>query len=289
LSINARKISVALEEMSLPYTVHPIDIGQDRQFADSFLKISPNNKIPAIIDPTGANGEPLAIMESGAILLHLAEKTGKLLPQDAAGRSQALQWVFFQVGSVGPMFGQFGHFYKFAKGKTDTYGEERYGQEVTRLLGVLERQLEGKDYLVGELSIADIAFVLYPFLQIAKPFMKRPLMNSVWMSKEKIKDIQVPILFISGLKDNLIPAEHMKELYRLCKKAPGTKFCAVPEGTHNDTPFHGGQQYYDFVDRFLTDILTGNVSEVEVKSKRTVSTFSESSVLSEDDLPVKFS
>lgn len=154
---NGQKAGIVLEELGLPYEAHLINFGTNDQFDPEFLKISPNNKIPAIIDPTGADGEPLAIMESGAILIHLAEKAGKLLPQDAAGRSQAIQWVFFQVGSVGPMFGQFGHFYKFAKGKTDTYGEERYGQEVTRLLGVLERQLEGKDYIVGEFSIADIA------------------------------------------------------------------------------------------------------------------------------------
>lgn len=154
---NGQKAGIVLEELGLPYEAHTINIMSGEQHDPEFLEINPNGKIPAIIDPAGANGEPLAIMESGAILLHLAEKTGKLLPKDPVARSQAIQWVFFQVGSVGPMFGQFGHFYKFAKGKTDSYGEERYGKEVTRLLGVLERQLKGKDYLVGEFSIADIA------------------------------------------------------------------------------------------------------------------------------------
>jgi GST-like protein len=156
---NGQKVGVALEELELPYEAHRINIMAGDQLDPDFVRINPNSKIPAILDPSGPGGEPLAIMESGAILYYLAKKAGRLIPADGKGESQVLQWVFFQVGSVGPMFGQFGHFYKFAKGKTDDYGEKRYGAEVTRLLGVLERQLEGQEWLVGDFSIADVAIV----------------------------------------------------------------------------------------------------------------------------------
>ena len=155
---NGQKAGIALEELGLEYEAHRIDIMSGDQFDPQFVAINPNSKIPALLDPNGPGGEPLAIMESGAILIYLADKAGKLLSTDARLRSQTLQWLFFQVGSVGPMFGQFGHFYKFARNKTsDDYGVERYGKEVTRLLGVIERQLEERDWLVGEYSIADIA------------------------------------------------------------------------------------------------------------------------------------
>lgn len=154
---NGQKASIALEELGLPYDAHLINIMKGDQRDPEFVLLNPNSKIPAIIDPDGPNGEPIRIMESGAILHYLARKTGKLMPGHARGENQVLQWLFFQVGSVGPMFGQFGHFYKFAKGKTDTYGEERYTAEVTRLLGVIEQRLEGRDWLVDAYSIADIA------------------------------------------------------------------------------------------------------------------------------------
>jgi len=155
---NGQKIGIALEELELPYEAHRIDILKGDQFDPEFVAISPNSKIPAIIDPTGA--EPLAIMESGAILLHLAEKTGKLLPRDAKGRSEVMQWLFFQVGSVGPMFGQFGHFYRFAKDKTsDDYAKGRYTDETKRLLTVIDNRLEDREFLAGDYSIADIATV----------------------------------------------------------------------------------------------------------------------------------
>ncbi len=154
---NGQKAGIVLEELELEYDAHKIDIMEGDQFDPEFVKINPNSKIPALIDPTGDDGEPLAIFESGAILHYLAKKTGKLMPSDPAGESRVLQWVFFQVGSVGPMFGQLGHFYKFAKGKTDSYGEERYGKEVTRLLGVIDRELDDKEWLTGDYSIADIA------------------------------------------------------------------------------------------------------------------------------------
>ena len=157
---NGQKISIALEEMELPYEPHRVDILAGDQHQPEYLRLSPNGKIPAIIDPNGPNGQPIAMMESGAILMYLAEKSGRLLSPDAVERLETIQWLFFQMAHVGPMFGQFGHFYKFAKGKTDDYGERRYGAEVTRLLGVLNERLRGRTFLVGEaLSIADVATV----------------------------------------------------------------------------------------------------------------------------------
>ena len=154
---NGQKVSVALEEMELPYEAHKIDIMNGDQFTDEFVAINPNSKIPAIVDPNGPNGEPLAVFESGAILIYLAEKSGKCLPSDPAARSECLQWLFFQVGGVGPMFGQFGHFYKYAKEKIP-YGIERYQNETKRLLGVLEKRLQEGEFLIGaEYTIADMA------------------------------------------------------------------------------------------------------------------------------------
>ena len=149
---NGRKVSIALEELGLPYTVHEIDITKDDQFAPDFLKISPNNKIPAIVDrDTG-----MSLMESGAILLYLAKKTGKLMPADEAGYWQAVEWLMWQMGGFGPMLGQAHHFLHFNKGKAP-YAEDRYGKEAQRLYGVLDRQLDGRDFIAGEYSVADIA------------------------------------------------------------------------------------------------------------------------------------
>ncbi len=149
---NGRKASIALEELGLPYTVHPIDIGKGDQFQPDFLKISPNNKIPAIVD----NDTGLAMMESGAILIYLAEKTGRLMPKDQAGRFKVIEWLMWQMGGLGPMAGQAHHFLRFNKGKSD-YAEQRYGDEVARLYKVLDTQLEGRDFIAGDYSIADIA------------------------------------------------------------------------------------------------------------------------------------
>ena len=157
---NGVKIPIALEEMGLPYEAHLINFATNDQKSPEFLEINPNGRIPAIIDPHGPGGKPIAIFESGAILLYLAEKSGKLLPADAVGRLEAIQWVFFQVGGVGPMFGQFGHFYKFAADKVanNPYPMERYRDETKRLLGVLELQLADRPWLAGETySIADVA------------------------------------------------------------------------------------------------------------------------------------
>lgn len=150
---NGRKISIMLEECGLPYTVHPVDINKDQQFEPSFLKISPNNKIPAIIDRS--NGQ--SVFESGAILIYLAEKTAKFLPMDRPKRIATLEWLFFQMASVGPMFGQLHHFLRFNPGKAP-YAEQRYHSEVKRLYGVMNRRLGEVPYLAGrDYTIADIA------------------------------------------------------------------------------------------------------------------------------------
>jgi GST-like protein len=146
-----------LEELGLPYEAHTVDIRQGEQFTDEFKAVCPNSKIPAIVDPNGPDGRPLAIFESGAILLHLAEKTGKLLSAYPRRRSECIQWLFFQMANVGPMFGQFGHFYRFAKDKLP-YAIERYTNETRRILGVLETRLAKGNYFIGdEYTIADIS------------------------------------------------------------------------------------------------------------------------------------
>lgn len=156
---NGQKVAIALEEMAVPYDAHKIDISKGEQFSKHFLAMNPNGKIPALIDPTGDQGSPLAIMESGAILLHLAERTGRFLSTDPARRSHQIQWLFFQMAGVGPMFGQFGHFHKYAVDKCGhPYPEERYAQETMRLLTVMDKKLADNRYLAGdELSIADFA------------------------------------------------------------------------------------------------------------------------------------
>ncbi len=156
---NGQKISIALEEMELEYDAHLIDIRKDQQFSDEFIKINPNSKIPAIVDPTGDNGNPLPIMESGAILIYLAEKSGQFLPVDKTKRIQTIQWLMWQMAGLGPMFGQFGHFTVYADKERDlSYGIERYTKEAKRLLKVLDTQLHNKDYIIGdELTIADFA------------------------------------------------------------------------------------------------------------------------------------
>ena len=155
---NGIKVAVALEELGIPYEPHTVHIGKGEQFTPAFKSISPNSKIPAIVDLNGPGGQPLALMESGAILIYLAEKTGRLFPTDAVQRLKCLQWLFFQVGHIGPMFGQFGHFFKYAKDKCDhPYPLERYTNEAKRLLGVLDHELSDREYLVGEYTIADIA------------------------------------------------------------------------------------------------------------------------------------
>jgi GSH-dependent disulfide-bond oxidoreductase len=155
---NGVKVSIALEELGLPYEAHRIDFATGDQLTPEFLSLNPNNKIPAILDPDGPGGQPLALFESGAILLYLAEKTGRLLPADPAQRWQAVQWLMFQMGGVGPMFGQLGWFHKFdGRHIEDRRGHERYRAEATRLLAVLEGRLQGRNWLVDDYSVADIA------------------------------------------------------------------------------------------------------------------------------------
>lgn len=155
---NGKKVSIALEELELPYEPHVVNILTGDQHTPEYRTVSPNGKIPAIIDPNGPEGQPLTLMESGAILLYLAKKAGKLWPENERAQHQCLEWLFFQVGHVGPMFGQFGHFHKFAKESCPhPYPVERYRAESVRLLGVLDERLAGRDFLVDEYSIADIA------------------------------------------------------------------------------------------------------------------------------------
>ena len=160
---NGRKVSIGLEEMGLPYRAIPVNIGKDEQFAPDFLKISPNNKIPAIVDPDGPGGEPMALFETGAILVYLAEKCGSpLWPSDPRARAITHQWLMFQMGGVGPMFGQAHHFLHFNPGKSD-YAEERYRKEAHRLYGVMDKRLGEVPYLAGsEYTVADIA--TYPWV-----------------------------------------------------------------------------------------------------------------------------
>lgn len=158
---NGVKVSIMLEEIGLPYEVHLVDIIKNDSHTPEFLALNPNGKIPAIIDPDGPGGAPLALFESGAILLYLAEKTGQLLPADAAARYETIQWVFFQMAAIGPMFGQVGYFHKFAgKELADKRPLERYVAESKRLLGVLETRLDGRDWIMGPTyGIADIALI----------------------------------------------------------------------------------------------------------------------------------
>lgn len=154
---NGHKISIALEEMGLDYQVHYVDIGAGDQFTDAFLKISPNNKMPAIIDQDGPDGQPVSVFESGAILLYLAQKTGKLMPSSAAEKIEMTEWLMWQMGGFGPMLGQAHHFNFYAPEKID-YAMNRYSTEANRLYKVLDTRLDGRDYIVGDaLSIVDIA------------------------------------------------------------------------------------------------------------------------------------
>ena len=152
---NGWKISIMLEECGLEYRLVPVDIGRGDQFKPEFLAISPNNRMPAIVDHDVV-GEPVSVFESGAILMYLAEKTGRFLPAEPRERIEVMQWLFWQVGGLGPMAGQAGHFTNYAPEKI-AYGIKRYGDEYNRLLGVIDKQLAGKDYLCGEYSIADMA------------------------------------------------------------------------------------------------------------------------------------
>jgi GST-like protein len=158
---NGRKISVALEEMGLPYRVTVVDISKGQQFEPAFLKLSPNNRIPAILDPDGPDGRPISVFESGAILLYLGEKTGRFLPREPRARVAVYEWLMWQMGGFGPMPGQVHHFLMQPEGPAREYGFTRYHTETRRLYGVLEKRLAGRDYVAteGEPSIADFAIL----------------------------------------------------------------------------------------------------------------------------------
>ena len=157
---NGKKVSIMLEEIGLPYEVHAVNLGQGEQHKPDYLAINPNNKIPAIVDPEGPGGKPFTLFESGAILMYFAEKTGKLWPRDMRERYEVIQWLMFQMGGVGPMFGQANYFFKLAE--KVPYAIERFYKEALRLYRVLDKQLAQKEFLAGNYSIADIA--TYPWV-----------------------------------------------------------------------------------------------------------------------------
>jgi GSH-dependent disulfide-bond oxidoreductase len=158
---NGRKVSVMLEETGLPYEMHPVNLGKDEQFEPEFLAINPNNKIPAIIDRDGPGGKPYKLFESGAILMYLAEKSGKLMPKETAARYEVVQWLMFQMGGIGPMIGQAHYFLRHCP-EDQPFGRDRFMKEVIRLYRVLDKRLGEAPFLAGEYSIADIA--TYPWI-----------------------------------------------------------------------------------------------------------------------------
>jgi GST-like protein len=171
-SPNGIKIPIALEEMGLKYDTHTVDILKGDQFSEEFRKINPNGKIPAVIDPSGPGGKPISIMESGAILLYLAEKSGKLLPHDSTTRSEAIQWLFFQAANIGPMFGAFGHFHTYGKENCNhPYPEARFEKETVRLLKILDDKLQDQIYVIdNNYSIVDIS--IFPWVMWLDMFYK---------------------------------------------------------------------------------------------------------------------
>lgn len=199
---NGRKISIMLEELSLPYKAIGVNIGKDEQFEPDFLKISPNNKIPAIVD----QDEGVSLMESGAILIYLAEKTGQLIPSSGRGKYEVLEWLMVQMGGVGPMLGQTHHFVFYNEGKSP-YAEERYLKETARIYGVLDRRLGDKEYLASDYSIADIAtwpwIARYPrqrmelrdypnLLRWYKAIANRPAVQRGYDVPNKVEEIPIP-------------------------------------------------------------------------------------------------
>ena len=164
---NGFKVGIALEELALPYRTHPVDLGKQEQFRPEFLRVNPNNKIPAIVDPDGPGGEPITVFESGAILIYLADKTGRLLARDGAARYDALQWLMFQMSAIGPQFGQYYHFFHSAP-EAVPYARDRFAGEVRRIYRVVEHHLAGREFFAGDYSIADVAS--YPWLRNARTF-----------------------------------------------------------------------------------------------------------------------
>ncbi len=164
---NGWKISIMLEECELEYRMIPVNIGRGDQFEPEFLAISPNNRMPAIVDHA-VEGDPVSVFESGAILFYLAEKTGRFMPADPIGRKETLEWLFWQVGGLGPMAGQISHFVNYAPAEGNDYSRDRYANEYNRCIGVLDRRLAGRDFIVGDYSIADMAS--WPWIMLYKKF-----------------------------------------------------------------------------------------------------------------------
>ncbi|MGY8666026.1 glutathione S-transferase N-terminal domain-containing protein [Bradyrhizobium sp. UFLA05-109] len=162
---NGHKVQIMLEEVGLAYEVHPVDITQGAQFRPDYLALNPNNKVPTIVDQDGPGGQPITVFETGAILAYLAEKTGQLMPANRRARSEVMQWLMWQMGGLGPMLGQAQHFHRYATEKVP-YAIDRYTKEGRRLLSVMEQRLDGRNYLAGEYSIADIA--CFPWVRIHK-------------------------------------------------------------------------------------------------------------------------
>ncbi len=163
---NGWKVAILLEELGLPYNMVPVAIGKGDQFKPEFMAISPNNRMPAIVD-NDVEGDPVPVFESGAIMWYLAEKAGRFLPDDPLGRKETMEWLFWQVGNQGPMAGQLSHFVNYAPESAGDYGRERYIREYDRCLGVLERRMEDRDFILGDYSIADM--IAWPWVLIAKP------------------------------------------------------------------------------------------------------------------------
>lgn len=197
---NGIKVAVALEEMGLAYDAHLVDFGRNDQFSPEFLSLNPNNKIPAILDPHGPGGKPLALFESGAILIYLAEKSGKFLPD--ANRYEVIQWLMFQMGGLGPMFGQLGYFHHFAgKEIDDPRPKERFRAEAERILGVLDKALSGRDWIAGDYSIADMA--IGPWLRTLRDFYKAADLVG-WVSLENVPAYLERFLARPGVQAGLV-------------------------------------------------------------------------------------
>lgn len=197
---NGIKVAVALEEMGLAYDAHLVDFGRNDQFSPEFLSLNPNNKIPAILDPHGPGGKPLALFESGAILIYLAEKSGKFLPD--ANRYEVIQWLMFQMGGLGPMFGQLGYFHHFAgKEIEDPRPKERFRAEAERILKVLDKALAGRDWIAGDYSIADMA--IGPWLRTLRDFYKAADLVG-WVSLENVPAYLERFLARPGVQAGLV-------------------------------------------------------------------------------------
>ena len=209
---NGHKITIFLEETGLPYTIKPVNIAEGEQFEDDFLAISPNNKIPAIVDHDTVDGEPLALFESGNILEYLADKTGSYLPSAGAKRYTVLQWLFWQMAHLGPMLGQNHHFRKYAPEKLE-YAIDRYQKETERLYGVLDDQLSGKAYIAGDYSIADMA--CYPWILPENQGIDIAEFDNVQIWKERIKGrpaVQRAYQIADNMKTNEVVTEKSRNV-----------------------------------------------------------------------------